>query len=126
MDLLHQSRMLEDMKIQLVSNSQEFNISDAFSLLKPHNYKADFNPLKAKITQAQFRDSLLDIGVQNHKASMDRIYLLFQRWNVSKDDLLDYGEFLQMICPANQRVRYELKQREVSVNNPRLNPNRAF
>lgn len=65
------------MKIQLVCNSQEFNISDAFTLLKPYNYKTEFNPLTAKITQAQFRDSLLHIGVQNHKASMDRIYLLF-------------------------------------------------
>ena len=126
MDLLHQSRVLEDMKLQLVSNSPEFNISDAFSMLKPHNYKAEFNPLTARMTQSQFRDSLLDIGVQNQKGSMDRVFLLFQRWNVNKDDLLSYGEFFQMISPVNQRMRYELKQREASVSNPRLNPNRVF
>lgn len=77
-----------------------------------HDYNK-YNPLDATISQVEFRESSLDLGVPHPKASMDRMYLLFQRYNTSKDDRLKFSEFIHMICPVNQRSSYQLKQREV-------------
>lgn len=64
------------MKLKLVSNCDEFNLLDAFGLLQASDYSR-YNPLDAMISQVEFRESILDVGVPHPKASMDRIYLLF-------------------------------------------------
>ena len=46
LDLIYQSRKLEELKIKLIRQCDEFNLHDAFRLIEPHGY----NPNLGKIT----------------------------------------------------------------------------
>ena len=63
------------------------------------------------MTQADFREAILQMGIRSDRASMDRIYLFFRRYNLVGDDCLSYNDFLQVACPKNPEMAYILKQR---------------
>jgi Ca2+-binding EF-hand superfamily protein len=69
---------------------------------------------EGKVNQYEFRQAMLSIGVKSDRITMDRVYLFFQRFNVSKDDSLKFNEFSEAICPVNERMAFRLKARQVS------------
>ncbi len=68
---------------------------DSFFLI---NKKKDEN---CKISQIDFRESLLALGLAPDKVSMDRIYLFYKRYNQENDDMLRYSEFAICLTPVN-------------------------
>ena len=107
LDLIYQSRKLEETKIKLIRSSDAFNIEDAWRLIEPRAY----NPNAGRMTQIDLREGLLRHLMKSEKITMDRIYLLYRRYNTSGTDLLNFKEFSDMICPIDQRESYVLKAR---------------
>jgi len=111
LDLIYQSRKLEQLKLKLIRSCDEFNLQDAFSLIEPYAY----NPNLGKITQIDMREGLLRHRMKADKVSMDKIYLFFKRYNNMADDMLRYCEFQTAICPVDEREAYLIRQRQVRV-----------
>lgn len=105
LDLIYLSRKLEAAKIKLVVSSEEFNLMDAYTYLerKTRNH--------APLSQIEYREALLQCGLKADRASMDRVYLFFKRYNMSGNDRLCFSDFVQAIVPVNPRVAHILKQR---------------
>lgn len=72
----------------MITNIEEFNTLDAFKLIEPENTSTP-----GQVTQCEFRDKLLDMGVKPDRVTMDRVYLFFKRYNRSQNNLLRYSEF---------------------------------
>jgi hypothetical protein len=79
---------------------------DAYNLIEP-----DGTSTPGQVSQLDFRESLLNLGVKADKVTMDRIYLFFKRYNTSNDDLLRYSEFQNAISPCDPRSAHILRQR---------------
>lgn len=80
------------------------------------------NNTECKVSQYEFRQAMLAIGVKPDRVSMDRVYLFFQRFNVTRDDCLKFSEFTEAIAPVNERMAFQLKSRQVR-NFASKNPN---
>jgi len=63
------------------------------------------------MTQIDLREGLLRNLAKADKVSMDRIFLLFKRYNTSEDDLLRFNEFCQIICPVDGKDANTLHSR---------------
>ena len=72
----------------MITNIEEFNTLDAFKLIEPENTSTP-----GQVTQCEFRDKLLDMGVKPDRVTMDRVHLFFKRYNRSQNNLLRYSEF---------------------------------
>ena len=88
LDLINISRKQEVIKCKMITNIEEFNTLDAFKLIEPKNTSTP-----GQVTQCEFRDTLLDMGVKPDRVTMDRVYLFFKRYNRSQNNLLRYSEF---------------------------------
>ena len=107
LDLMHLSRKLEALRHDLVQQSPIFNLIDAFRFL---NAKSG-NGGHGFLTQLDMREALMGLGMRSDRVTMDRLYLLFKRYNVNADDRLSYTEFVQMVCPLHPHMEYVLKNR---------------
>lgn len=79
---------------------------DAFGILMKNNSEG-------KVSQYEFRQAMLGIGLKPDRVSMDRVYLFFQRFNITRDDCLKFSEFCEAISPVNERMSFKLKSRQV-------------
>ena len=99
--MINFSRRLEDRRIRLVQTSEEFNLPDAFGLLDKNGYGG--------LTQIEFRDAMIILGLKPDRVAMDRVYLFFRRYNNDQNDNLRYSEFSQAVCPLDQKYSYKLR-----------------
>lgn len=67
------------------------------------------------LTQLDMREALMGLGMRSDRVTMDRLYLLFKRYNVNADDRLSYTEFTQIVCPMHPHMDYVLKHRPEGV-----------
>ena len=66
-----------------------------------------------RISNIDFREALMDLGMRADRVSMDKIFLFFRRWNLSKDEKLTFREFADALSPINQHMSYRLHTRPV-------------
>ena len=86
---------------------------DAYNLIEPSKTSTP-----GQVTQLDFRESMLNLGIKSDKVTMDRVYLFFKRYNTSNDNLLRYSEFQNAICPCDERTAHILRQRQNRVSYP--------
>lgn len=86
LDLIYSTRKLEEMKLRLVRDHNDFNLLDAWRMLQPRAY----SPTIGTMNQIDLREGLMRNGLKGDKVQMDRIYLLFKRYNTSRDDQLRF------------------------------------
>lgn len=86
LDIIYMSRKLEELKIRLIQSSDHFNLYDAWMLVEPRAYTGS----PGRISAVDLRDSLLRHLVKAEKVSMDRLTLLFNRYNLSRDGKLTF------------------------------------
>ena len=71
------------------------------------------NSSEGKVSQYEFRQAMLGMGLKPDRVTMDRVFLFFQRFNTSRDDCLKFSEFSEAISPVNERMAFKLKSRQV-------------
>jgi hypothetical protein len=54
-----------------------------------------------RISNVDFREALMDLGMRADRASMDKVFLFLKRWNVNRDERLTFPEFARAIGPIN-------------------------
>lgn len=55
-----------------------------------------------RLSNIDFREALMDLGMRADRVSMDKIYLFFRRWNLNKDEKLTFKDFAEALGPINQ------------------------
>ena len=108
LDMINISRRLEDSRMRLVDATQDYNLNDAFALIDRKGYGV--------LSQIDFRDAMIVLGMQPDRVSMDRVYLFYKRYNTDNNDNLRFCEFAQAICPLDQKYSYRLRQRRESIS----------
>ena len=98
LDMIYMTRKLEELKIKLIQGSDFFNLYDAWLLLEPRAYTGN----NGRLSKIDFRDGLLRQLVKADKVTVDRLALLFNRYNSNRDDLMNFHDFQQMMLPINQ------------------------
>jgi len=115
LDLINLSKKLENLKHRLIQNQDEFNLLDAFAVLvstvEYDKYNQGYENLR--LSNIDFREALMDLGMRADRVSMDKIFLFFRRWNLNKDEQLTFREFTDALSPINQHMSYRLHTRPV-------------
>lgn len=110
LDLINLSKKLENLKHRLIKNQDEFNLLDAFAVLVStveydkygHGYE------NFRLSNIDFREALMDLGMRADRVSMDKVFLFFRRWNLNRDERLTFREFVEALGPINQHMSYRL------------------
>lgn len=80
MDLIYQSRKLEELKLKLIRNCPKFNLTDAFKVIEPRG------PSRGWIAAFELYERLMLLGMAPNRISMDRLNLFYKRFNLNDDD----------------------------------------
>ena len=103
MDLINLSKKLENLKHKLIQHQEDFNLLDAFAVMvstvEYDKYGQGYENFR--INNIDFREALMDLGMRADRVSMDKIFLFFRRWNLSKDERLTFREFAEALGPVN-------------------------
>ena len=54
-----------------------------------------------KLSNIDFREALMDLGMRADRVSMDKVFLFFRRWNLNKDEKLTFRDFAESLGPVN-------------------------
>ena len=115
LDLINLSKKLENLKHRLIQNQEEFNLLDAFAVLvssiEYDKYNQGYETFR--LSNIDFREALMDLGMRADRVSMDKIYLFFRRWNLNKDEKMTFKDFAEALGPINQQMSCKLHDRPV-------------
>ena len=115
LDLINLSKKLENLKHRLIQNQEEFNLLDAFAVLvstvEYDKYNQGYENFR--LSNIDFREALMDLGMRADRVSMDKVFLFFRRWNLHKDERMTFREFAEALGPINQKMAYRLHTRAV-------------
>jgi len=78
LDLIYQSRKVEEIKIRLMYSANSFNLVDAWLFLQPNSFTKN----NGRLSMLDMREALLKNKAKSDKITMDRIQLLFSRYNL--------------------------------------------
>jgi hypothetical protein len=101
-DYIYIERELERIKVDLIKQA-DFNLMDCFKLFDWSN-RAHLSPsdiLQSLNTYFQFCDTKENWEVEINPKYENQFYLLYRRFDLNYDSLLDFSEFSKMILPLN-------------------------
>ena len=67
------------------------------------------------LTQLEFKEACMKLGIRGDRNTMDRLYLFFRRYNLMGDDRLCLQDLAVAICPMHPHLGNILRNRPHSM-----------